>query len=127
MIYEDDHVAIVNKPAGMLSQKAKPSDLSLVEYFQRYLLETGAISEQELETFHPAPCNRLDRNTSGLVLCGKSLAGLQALSEALKLRTLKKILSGAGAWKSRQAGTSESLAEQRYKNQSGKSEHWSGA
>ena len=90
VIYEDDHVAIVNKPAGMLSQKAKPSDLSLVEYFQRYLLETGAISEQELETFHPAPCNRLDRNTSGLVLCGKSLAGLQALSEALKLRTLKK-------------------------------------
>lgn len=90
VIYEDDHVAIVNKPAGILSQKAKPSDLSLVEYFQRYLLETGAISEQELETFHPAPCNRLDRNTSGLVLCGKSLAGLQALSEALKLRTLKK-------------------------------------
>ena len=90
VIYEDDHVAIVNKPAGMLSQKAKPSDLSLVEYFQQYLLETGAISEQELETFHPAPCNRLDRNTSGLVLCGKSLAGLQALSEALKLRTLKK-------------------------------------
>lgn len=40
VIYEDDHVAIVNKPAGMLSQKAKPSDLSLVEYFQRYLLET---------------------------------------------------------------------------------------
>ena len=83
-------MAIVNKPAGILSQKAKPSDLSLVEYFQQYLLETGAISEQELETFHPAPCNRLDRNTSGLVLCGKSLAGLQALSEALKLRTLKK-------------------------------------
>ena len=53
VIYEDDHVAIVNKPAGMLSQKAKPSDLSLVEYFQRYLLETGAISEQELETFSP--------------------------------------------------------------------------
>ena len=44
VIYEDDHVAIVNKPAGMLSQKAKPSDLSLVEYFQRYLLETGAIT-----------------------------------------------------------------------------------
>ncbi len=61
-----------------------------MEYFQRYLLDTGAISEQELETFHPAPCNRLDRNTSGLVLCGKSLAGLQALSEALKLRTMKK-------------------------------------
>ena len=51
MIYEDEHVAMVNKPAGMLSQKAKPSDQSLVEYFQRYLLDTGAISEQELETF----------------------------------------------------------------------------
>ena len=90
VIYEDDHVAIVNKPAGMLSQKAKPSDLSLVEYFQRYLLETGAISEQELETFHPAPCNRLDRNTSGLVCAGKSLAGLQFLSGIFHDRSLHK-------------------------------------
>lgn len=90
VIYEDEHVAMIQKPAGMLSQKAKPTDESLVEYFQKYLLETGKITKQELETFHPAPCNRLDRNTSGLVLCGKTLAGLQALSEALKMRTMKK-------------------------------------
>ena len=90
VIYEDDHVAIVNKPAGMLSQKANPSDLSLVEYFQRYLLETGAISEQELETFHPAPCNRLDRNTSGLVVAGTSLAGLQIMNGVLKDRSIHK-------------------------------------
>lgn len=90
VIYEDEHVAMINKPAGMLSQKAKPTDQSLVEYFQAYLLETGAVRPEELETFHPSPCNRLDRNTSGLVLCGKTLAGLQALSQALKLRTMKK-------------------------------------
>ena len=75
VIYEDEHVAMVNKPAGMLSQKAKPSDQSLVEYFQRYLLDTGAISEQELETFHPAPCNRLDRNTSGWCCAERALRG----------------------------------------------------
>ena len=127
MIYEDDHVAIVNKPAGMLSQKAKPSDLSLVEYFQRYLLETGAISEQELETFHPAPCNRLTAIPSGLGVVRKESGRAADTVGSTETANAEKILSGTGAWKSRQAGTSESLAEQRYKNQSGKSEHWSGA
>ena len=127
VIYEDDHVAIVNKPAGILSQKAKPSDLSLVEYFQRYLLETGAISEQELETFHPAPCNRFGPQYQWSGVVRKESGRAAGTVGSTETANAEKILSGAGAWKSRQAGTSESLAEQRYKNQSGKSEHWSGA
>ena len=50
----------------------------------------STFTEEELRTFHPAVCNRLDRNTSGLITAGKSLAGLQVMSELFKDRTLKK-------------------------------------
>ncbi len=81
ILYEDDHILLINKPAGMLSQKAKEGDESLVEYVTGYLLETGAVTPQGLRTFRPGICNRLDRNTSGLVVAGKSLAGLQIYKE----------------------------------------------
>lgn len=90
VLYEDKHVLIVNKPAGVLSQKAAPKDISLNEWLIGYLLEKRQITEQELRTFRPSVCNRLDRNTSGIVLCGKSLAGSQALSRIIKDRSLQK-------------------------------------
>lgn len=90
IIYEDENVLLINKPAGMLSQKAKAEDVSLVEHLTVYLLESKALSEEALRTFRPGICNRLDRNTSGLVAAGKSLVGLQELSRMFKERTLKK-------------------------------------
>ena len=90
VIYEDLDILILNKPSGMLSQKAAPSDLSLNEYMIAYLLKKGDLKLAELATFRPSVCNRLDRNTSGLVTAGKSLAGLQQLSEILRDRTVKK-------------------------------------
>jgi 23S rRNA pseudouridine955/2504/2580 synthase len=90
VIYEDEQILIVNKPAGLLSQKAKPEDISLVEQIISYLLKNGKITEQELQTFKPAICNRLDRNTSGLVVAGKTLACLQTMSELFRDRTLSK-------------------------------------
>lgn len=90
IIYEDEHVLFLNKPAGILSQKADPSDISLNEQIISYLLDSGALSESELFTFRPSVCNRLDRNTSGLITAGKSLAGLQLLSSVLKERTAEK-------------------------------------
>ncbi len=90
ILYEDDHILLINKPAGILSQKAAESDVSLVEYLTEYLLENGSLTPEQLKTFRPAVCNRLDRNTSGLVLAGKSLAGLQAMAQLLKDRGLRK-------------------------------------
>lgn len=99
ILYEDSHALFINKPVGMLSQKAKPSDQSLVEYLTAYLLESGQLTEEELRTFHPSVCNRLDRNTSGIVAAGKTLAALQALSTMFRERSVKKyylcLVSGA--------------------------------
>lgn len=90
IVYEDAHVLLINKPVGMLSQKAKAGDVSLVEYLISYLLKQKSISEEDLRTFRPGVCNRLDRNTSGLVVAGKSLLGLQKMSELIQSRELRK-------------------------------------
>ena len=90
IIYEDESTIFLNKPAGMLSQKAKPDDISMVEHLIAYLLNSGQISKEELRTFHPSVCNRLDRNTSGLIAAGKTLQALQQLSEMFRDRSLKK-------------------------------------
>ena len=90
VIYEDKDILVLNKPVGMLSQKAEKNDISAVEAVTSHLLMNGSLSEDDLRTFRPGVCNRLDRNTSGLMVAGKSLAGLQVMSELFKNRNLKK-------------------------------------
>lgn len=86
IVYEDENVLILNKRRGQLSQKAKPGDISLNEMLVAYCHEKYG----EDKLFTPSVCNRLDRNTSGLLLCGVSLAGSRYLSGLLKDRRLDK-------------------------------------
>lgn len=90
VIYEDADVIIINKPSGMLSQKAKLEDISANEYILSYLIHKKELTAEQLRTFKPSICNRLDRNTSGLLIAGKSLKGLQSMAEALKKRSVQK-------------------------------------
>lgn len=90
ILYEDNNVLIINKAAGMLSQKAQKEDISLVEHITSYLLDTKQLTEEELKCFRPGICNRLDRNTSGIIIAGKTLIGLQKMSELLKTRNIDK-------------------------------------
>ena len=89
VVYEDAHLIFLNKPSGLLTQKAKETDSSLVDQLLYYLYKEGKY-DPDAGGSRPSVCNRLDRNTSGLVLCGVDLPGLQFLSEALKERTLTK-------------------------------------
>lgn len=90
ILYENRHILLADKPAGILSQKAQQTDISLNEWLIGYLLKSGAITEEELAVFKPSVCNRLDRNTSGIVLCSKTLKGAQLLGDLLRNRTLHK-------------------------------------
>lgn len=90
VIYEDRHILIVNKPLGLLSQKASKEDISMVEHIISYLLTSKQLTEEQLSSFRPGICNRLDRNTSGLLIAGKSLFGLQEMAKLLKSRNLEK-------------------------------------
>ena len=90
VVYEDENILLVNKKSGMLVQKAEKNDYSLNDAILEYLVEKGEVTEESLKTFKPSICNRIDRNTSGLVAAGKSLVGLQELSLMFKERTLHK-------------------------------------
>ena len=90
VLFENRHILAAAKPAGVLTQKAKDTDVSLNEWLIGYLLATKVVNEDSLHTFKPSVCNRLDRNTSGLVICAKTLAGAQEMARLLKSRELHK-------------------------------------
>lgn len=91
LLYEDEDMLAFSKPAGMLSQKAGPKDISVNDYLAAYLKGQEEIGRwQAAKAFQPSICNRLDRNTSGIILCGKSMAGSRELGIMLKERSIKK-------------------------------------
>lgn len=90
VIYEDQGIVIMNKPANVLSQKAKETDISANEWLIGYLLATSQITSGQLATFKPSVCNRLDRNTQGLLIGSKSLAASQAMTELIRIRQVRK-------------------------------------
>ena len=88
VLYEDENVIMVNKPWGILSQKSKPEDISINDQIIPYAVNQGLISEKELQVVKPSICNRLDRNTTGIIICGISIEGLQTMAEMLKHRDM---------------------------------------
>lgn len=90
ILYEDSHILILNKPSDVLSQTAQKGDVSLNEWLSHYLIKKKEVTKEDLYTMKPAVTNRLDRNTSGIILAGKTLTGLRFLSELIKNRNLKK-------------------------------------
>ncbi|MBQ3559071.1 MAG: RluA family pseudouridine synthase [Agathobacter sp.] len=90
VVYEDEDMIIADKPYNMLSQKASGKDLSANEYLLGYMINKGELSFEEFQTFKPSVVNRLDRNTTGLLLFGKTLHALQELGEGIRERTIEK-------------------------------------
>lgn len=90
VIAEYEDVLFIDKPAGVLSQRSDGNELSANEWLIGYLLHSKALDKNDLNTFKPSVCNRLDRNTSGLLICSKTLVGSQEMSRLLKDRSLHK-------------------------------------
>jgi 23S rRNA pseudouridine955/2504/2580 synthase len=90
IVYEDEHIIVLNKPTDMLSQKAKRKDLSANEWLIGYMLFNKMTDRESLRKFTPSICNRLDRNTGGLLLFGKTVFGVNTLNRLLKDRSLDK-------------------------------------
>ena len=81
IVFEDEHLLIVNKPAGIPSHGGmKGKEAHLLARVLGYLHKTGSYSADA--TFTPALCNRLDVNTSGLVICGKNYQSIRAVNTA---------------------------------------------
>lgn len=90
LLYQDEDIVIIHKPSGMLTQKAAAGDDSVNDYLLDYWREELMKEKALPASFKPSAVNRLDRNTSGIVLCGITVRGLQTLSALLKNRNLEK-------------------------------------
>lgn len=104
IIYEDADLLFIDKPAGVLSQKAKDADDSINEWAIRYLLRSGQLKQEELADFKPSIGNRLDRNTSGLITVGKTISGLQQLGTWFHDHAAKKYYRCIVAGELKEAG-----------------------
>lgn len=83
VLYEDENIVILNKPAGLLSQGDTSGAPSLNEALLAARESGGSVK--------PSICHRLDRNTSGLVMAGKTVRGLQEMNALIKARALTKV------------------------------------
>ena len=90
VVYEDSEMIVADKPYNMLSQKASDKDISANEYLLGYMIKNNELSFEEYQTFKPSVVNRLDRNTTGLLLFGKTLHALQELGEGIRERSIEK-------------------------------------
>lgn len=89
--YEDENILVVEKwPGVLVHPDGKLKDPSLTDYVLSYLNEKGDYKPESEVTFTPAPCNRLDRNTSGLVIFGKTFEALRMLNEMIRNNEVEK-------------------------------------
>lgn len=83
--FEDEQILVAEKPLGLLTHgDSQEKRHHLANQVVDYLIEEGAYNPRLEKTFTPAPVNRLDRNTTGLVLFGKTNPALQALNQMIR-------------------------------------------
>lgn len=91
IIYEDDNILVVDKPYGLLTHGDSTEKKNhLANQIKDYLIEQGEYKPRIEKVFAPAPANRLDRNTTGLVLCGKTSQSLKGLNEMIRQDFVRK-------------------------------------
>ncbi|MGE5676578.1 MAG: RluA family pseudouridine synthase [Pseudomonadota bacterium] len=90
IIYEDENILIADKPAGLLTHPDKPGDTdTLIDRALYHISRKNGPAESQ--TFSPAVCNRLDRNTGGIVIIAKNYKTLKAVNHSIRERWLRKL------------------------------------
>ena len=91
IVYEDDNIMLINKKAGVLCHSdGGYSYGTVIARVQAYLYASGSWHPREENAFAPALCNRIDRNTSGIVIAAKNAEALRIINEKIKLREIDK-------------------------------------
>ena len=91
IVYEDENIILVDKKNGLVvhEDEEKTPD-TLINRILHYLYDKGEYRPEEENSFTPALCNRLDRNTGGIVIAAKNAEALRILNEKIKERELEK-------------------------------------
>lgn len=90
ILYENEHILAVNKPSGLLTQRAKDIDVSLNDIILGLLISRDNLTSADIQMYRPSCVNRLDRNTSGIVLAAKTQLGASTLSDLIKNHRIDK-------------------------------------
>ena len=91
IVYEDDNILIADKKPGVLCHSAGAWDYNtLIANIQAYLAQKGEWRPKEENSFAPALCNRIDRNTGGIVIAAKNAEALRILNEKIRNREIEK-------------------------------------
>ena len=91
VIYEDNNILLINKPTGMLCYDTRNIEVNtLINHVQAYIAAKGQWQPQRENTFSPALCNRIDRNTSGMVIIAKNAESLRIINEKIKNKEIDK-------------------------------------
>lgn len=91
IVFEDENIILLNKRPGVLvHEDDEGRDNTLLMHLQAYLCQKGEYDPDSEQSFAPAFCNRIDRNTGGIVIAAKNAAALREMDERIRAREVKK-------------------------------------
>ncbi len=91
IIYEDENILLINKPVGVLCHEDSGGNTNtLIFHVQAYLFQKGEYDPKNEVSFAPSLCNRIDRNTSGIVIAAKNAAALRDMNGRIKFGEVHK-------------------------------------
>lgn len=90
IVYEDPQIIVAYKPSGMYAHGGENGAVSLLDEIQKYLYDKGRYQPEQEQTFAPALCNRIDRNTEGLVIATCTAEALRCMNAAIRDRLVQK-------------------------------------
>ncbi len=96
IIYEDENIMLINKRPGVsVHEDENGSTNTLITHIQAYLYQKGEYQPQDEQSFAPALCNRIDRNTGGIVIAAKNSEALRVMNDKIKKREIDKFYLAA--------------------------------
>lgn len=91
VLYEDENILLCDKPSGLLCHSDERGEQNtLIEQVKSYLWRKGEYIPENENSFVPALCNRIDRNTAGIVIAAKNAKTLRVMNDKIKRRTVEK-------------------------------------
>jgi len=92
IVYEDDNIILLNKNSGLIVHEDDNEQIdTLINRVLHYLYDKGEYDPKKENSFVPALCNRIDRNTGGIVIAAKNAATLRVMNDKIKSREIEKL------------------------------------
>ena len=96
IVYEDENIMLLNKRPGVSVHEDEDSKVNtLIAHVQAYLYQKGEYNPKDEQSFAPALCNRIDRNTGGIVIAAKNAEALRVMNEKIRDREIDKFYLAA--------------------------------